>query len=121
MEEDGVPRLVDLLRGEEVLLLLLRRRVDVGGEVVGHRVLAEEEHRVDPERRLALEVGERVPALAVAGEVELVGAPVALLPALVEVLVGDRGPGPDPVLLRNAHPVLLSLGPGPSVTDRAVS
>src|ERR671920_806323 len=49
-EEDGVARLVDLLRGEEVLLLLARRGVDVRREVVGHRVLAVEEQRVHPQR-----------------------------------------------------------------------
>ena len=70
VEEDRVAGLVDLLGREEVLLLLLRRRVDVGGEVVGDRVLAEEEHRVDPQRRLALDVGERRPAVAVLAEVE---------------------------------------------------
>ena len=44
VEEDGVAGLVDLLGGEEVLLFFLGRRVDVGGEVVGDGVLAEEEH-----------------------------------------------------------------------------
>ena len=65
------------------------RGVDVGGEAVGDRVLAVEEHRVDPQRRLALDLGQRLPALAVLAEVDVVGLPVALLPALVEVLVGD--------------------------------
>ena len=90
LEEDGVARLVDLLRGEEVLLLLARRGVDERRQVVGHRVLAVEEQRVVPQRRLALDVGERpVPVLAVLREVVLHRAPVALLPARVEVLVGD--------------------------------
>jgi hypothetical protein len=44
VEEDRVARLVDLLGSEEVLLLLLGGRVDVGGEPVGDRVLAVEEH-----------------------------------------------------------------------------
>ena len=89
VEEHRVADLVDLLGGEEVRLLLGRGGGDVGGEGVGDPVLAVEEHRVDPHRRAALDVGEAVPALAVAGEVDVVGAPVALLPALVEVLVGD--------------------------------
>ena len=89
VEEDRVADLVDLLGGEEVLLLLGRRRGDVGGEGVGDPVLAVEEHRVDPHRRAALDVGEAVPALLVGGEVDVVGAPVPLLPAVVEVLVGD--------------------------------
>ena len=48
--------------------------------------------------------------IAVGREVEVVGAPVPLLPPLVEVLVADLARvGPlDPVLLRNAH--LLSSG-----------
>ena len=89
-EEDRMARLVDLLRGEEVLLLLERRGVDVGREVVGDRVLAVEEHRVGPQRAAALDLAQPRPALAVLGEVELIGAPVALLPAPVEVRVGDR-------------------------------
>src|SRR5882724_5082530 len=93
MEEDRVARLVNLLAGEEVLLLLLRRRVDVGGEVVGDRVLAVEEHRVDPERRFALDLAERLPTLAILAEVEVVGGPVAVLPALVKVLVADVAGG----------------------------
>ena len=93
VEEDGVAGLVDLLGGEEVLLLLLRGGVDVGGEAVGDRVLAVEEHRVDPERRLALDLGQGLPALLVLAEVDVVGLPVPLLPALVEVLVGDLGAG----------------------------
>ena len=47
VKEDGVARFVDLLRREEVLLLLERRRIDVRREVVGDRVLAVEEQRVD--------------------------------------------------------------------------
>jgi hypothetical protein len=90
VEEDRVAGLVDLLRGEEVLLLFLRRRVDVGGEVVGDRVLAVEEHRVGPEGGLLLDLGKRLPAGAVGGEVEVVGGPVAVLPTPVEVLVADR-------------------------------
>ena len=100
VEEDRVAGLVDLLGGEEVLLLLRRRRVDVGGEVVGDRVLAEEEHRVDPERRLALDLAERLPALAVLGEVDVVRLPVPLLPAPVEIVVGDRPGLGAPVPLR---------------------
>ena len=91
LEEDRVAGLVDLLGGEEVLLLLQRRGVDVGGEVVGDRVLAPEEQAVVPQRRLALELGEVLAPLArVLGEVELGGRPVAALPARVQVLVGDR-------------------------------
>ena len=89
-EEDGVARLVDLLGGEEVLLLLARRGVDVGREAVGHGVLAPEEQRVVPQRRLALEIAELLlPLAGVFCEVDLGRAPVALLPARVEVLVGD--------------------------------
>ena len=53
-------RLVDLLGGQEVLLLLARGGVDVRREVVGDRVLAVEEQRVEPQRGPALELGERV-------------------------------------------------------------
>ena len=56
LEEDRVAGLVDLLGGQEVLLLLQRGSVDVGGEVVGDRVLAPEEQAVVPHRRLALEL-----------------------------------------------------------------
>ena len=91
LEEDRVARLVDLLCREEVLLLLQRRRVDVGREVVGDRVLAPEEQGVVPQRGLALEVRQLLAPLArVLGEVETHRAPVALLPARVEILVGDQ-------------------------------
>ncbi len=89
-EQHRVTSLVDLLGGEEVLLFLARGRVDERRQVVGHRVLAVEEHRVRPQGGPALEVGERVaPVIAIGGEVDLAGAPVALLPALVQILVGD--------------------------------
>ena len=89
-EEDGVARLVHLLGGQEVLLLLARGGVDERRQVVRHRVLAVEEHRVVPERGAALQVAELlVPLPAVFGEVDLRGAPVAFLPAAVEVVVGD--------------------------------
>jgi len=93
VEEHGVSRFVDLLGREEVLLLLGRGGVDVGGERLGDAVLAVEEHREDPHRRLALDVGERVPALAILREVDLGRLPIALLPAPVEVLIGDLGGG----------------------------
>jgi len=48
IEEDGVPGLVGLLGGKEVLLLFQRRGVDVGREAVDDRVLAPEEQRVVP-------------------------------------------------------------------------
>ena len=83
--------LVDLLRGQEILLLLGRRRVDIGREVFGHGVLAVEEHGELPAHAAALEVGQALPALRVAQEVDLAHAPVALLPARVEVLVGNVG------------------------------
>ena len=60
LEEDRVARLVHLLGGEEVLLLLARGGVDERGEVVGHRVLADEEHRVVPERGAPLVLCERL-------------------------------------------------------------
>ena len=89
-EEDRVASLVDLLGGEEVLLLLARRGVDVGRQAVGHRVLAPEEERVVPERRRALELGELLlPLAGVLGEVDRRRAPVALLPARVQVVVAD--------------------------------
>jgi hypothetical protein len=89
-EEDRMARLVDLLRRQKVLLLLARGRVDVGRQVVGDRVLAVEEHRVVPQGRAALEVGELlVPVGVVLAEVQLHRAPVALLPARVQVLVRD--------------------------------
>jgi hypothetical protein len=91
VEKDRMARLVHLLGGEEVLLFFRRGGVDVGGEVVGDRVLAVEEHRVDPEAGALLHLVERLPAGPVRGEVERRGAPVALLPAPVEVLVGDVG------------------------------
>ena len=81
--------LVDLLGGEEVLLLLGRGGGHVGGEGVSDPVLAVEEHRVDPHRRAALDVAERSPSLLILGEVDVVGAPVPLLPTVVQVLVGD--------------------------------
>src|SRR2546427_12306779 len=84
-------RLVYLLGGEEVLLLLARRRVDVGREVVCDRVLAPKEQAVVPQRRLALELGEVLAPLAgVLAEVKLGGAPVAALPAGIEIRVADR-------------------------------
>ena len=90
VEEDGVARLVDLLRGEEVLLLLGRRGVDVRRQPVGDGVLAPEEERVVPQRGAALELGHLlVPLAAVLGEVDLRRAPVALLPACVQVRVAD--------------------------------
>ena len=94
LEEDRVAGLVDLLGGEEVLLLLARRGVDERREVVGHRVLADEEHRVVPQRGAALVLGHHlVPLAAVLGEVDLHRAPVAALPARVEIGVGDLGAG----------------------------
>ena len=62
VEEDGVAGLVDLLGGEEVLLLLFRGGLDVGGEAVGDCVLAVEEHRVDPHGGLPLDLGEGTPS-----------------------------------------------------------
>jgi hypothetical protein len=91
IEENGVARLVDLLGREKVLLLLRRRRVDVGREAVGHRILSPEEEGIVPERRPTLEVGELLlPLAAVLGEVDLGCPPVAALPARVEVRVADR-------------------------------
>ncbi len=91
LEEDRVARLVDLLGRQEVLLLLARGGVDVGGEVVGDGVLAPEEQAVVPYGGLSLEVREVLAPLArVLGEVELGRLPVAALPARVQVLVGDR-------------------------------
>jgi hypothetical protein len=109
-EEDGVASLVDLLRREEVLLLLGRGGLDVGGKAVGDRVLAVEEHRVDPHRRGALDVGEAVPADAVLGEIEVVRRPVALLPALVEVRVGDLVDRPRLVCGGDGHGLPPRLG-----------
>ena len=82
--------LVDLLRGEEVLLLLERRGVDVRRERVGDGVLAVEEQREDPHRAAAL-LGRHplVPVDPVLREVDLGRAPVAPLPARVEVLRSD--------------------------------
>ncbi|GBD46675.1 hypothetical protein HRbin41_01505 [bacterium HR41] len=89
-EEDGVARLVDLLGREEVLLLLAWRCVYVGREVVGDSILAVEEERVVPQRGSSLEVGELVmPMLAVDREIDRRRLPVLLLPARVEILVGD--------------------------------
>ncbi len=55
-EEDGVAGLVDLLGGEEVLLVLTRCGVDVGSQIGCDAVLAVEEHRVVPQCGAALEV-----------------------------------------------------------------
>src|SRR5919201_5657962 len=83
-------RLVHLLGGEEVLLFLARRGLNERRQVVRNRVLPVQEHRVVPERGAALEVAELlVPLPAVLGEIDLGRAPVALLPAPVEVVVGD--------------------------------
>ena len=49
-EQHRVARLVDLLGGQEVLLLLARGGVDERGQVVGDGVLAVEEQRVGPQR-----------------------------------------------------------------------
>ena len=102
MKEHRVARLVDLLGREEVLLLLERRGVDVRRQVVGDRVLAVEEQRVQPQRRGALLRRELVlPVLAVDGEVDLGRGPVATLPAGVEIGVVDLfGRGWD----RHGHP-----------------
>ena len=111
VEEDGVAGLVDLLGGEEVLLLLLGGRLDIGGEAVGDRILAIEEHRVDPHGGLPLDLGEGLPALLVLREVELGGLPVPLLPAAVEIVVGDLL---GDVLLGDRHwrtPPRLSASP----------
>ena len=67
VEEDRVARLVDLLGGEEVLLLLARGGVDERREVVGDGVLAVEEHRVVPQRGPALELGEALVPLRPVG------------------------------------------------------
>ena len=90
LEEDRVARLVHLLRGEELLLLLERRGVDVGAERVGDGVLAVEEQREDPHRPATL-LGRHalVPVDPVLREVDLGGAPVAALPARVQVRVAD--------------------------------
>src|SRR5439155_11945778 len=81
-EEHGVTCLVDLLRDEEVLLLLEWRGLDVRGQSVGNGVLAPEEEGVVPERRLALELAELLLPLApVLAEVQLGRSPVPLLPA----------------------------------------
>src|SRR5215204_845800 len=118
MEEDRMASLVHLLSGEEVLLLLLGRRVDVGGEVVGDGVLAVEEHRVRPQRGLALDVAERLPALAILRKVEVVRLPVALLPAPVQIVIGDLVGGGSRVLLccssRHLSPFVVSPIVAPS-------
>src|SRR5580692_3937499 len=89
-----MPGLIDLLGGEEVLLLLPWRRVDVGGEVVRDRVLAPEEQAVVPQGSGALEVGEVLTPLAcILGEVKRSGRPVAALPAGVEIFIRDRVSG----------------------------
>ena len=106
VEEDRVACLVDLLGGEEVLLLGPWRRVDVGGEVVGDGVLAVEEHRVDPARRAPLDLGQRLPAVAVLGEVDRRRLPVRPFPALVEIVVADPLGCPR-VLMGDAHQCLL--------------
>src|SRR5207302_7853720 len=77
--------------------------------VVGDRVLAVEEHRVLPQRRRALDVVQLdAPVLAVLREVELGRAPVPLLPAGVEVLVGDLRRGAR----RHAHRLPVELTGG---------
>ena len=94
LEEDRVTRLVDLLRREEVLLLLARGGVDERGQVVGDGVLAVEEHRVVPQRGAPLVLGHHlVPLAPVLGEVDLHRAPVAALPAGVEIGVRNLRAG----------------------------
>ena len=110
--------LVDLLGGEEVLLLLLGRSLDVGGEAVGDRVLPVEEHRVDPHGGLALDFGEGLPAQLVLREVELGRLPVALLPAAVEIVVADLL---GDVLLRDRHGALLSSPSHSATTNTAAA
>ena len=54
------------------------------------RVFAVEEQRVGPQRAPAVQVGEPLrPVFAIGGEVDLGRAPVALLPARVQVGIGD--------------------------------
>ena len=90
VEENAVARLVNLLRRDEVLLLLKRGGVDVGREAVGDSVLTVEEERKEPHRRAALSVGHLLfPVDLVLAEVDLGCRPVAALPALVEVGVAD--------------------------------
>jgi hypothetical protein len=90
VEEDRVPRLVDQLRGEEHLHLAARRREDEGRQVGSHPLLTDVEARHRP-RRVALRLRRRgKPVLTVDREVELVGAPVALLPQRVELLVAHQ-------------------------------
>jgi hypothetical protein len=102
-EQHGVPRLVDVLGGEEVLLLFARGRVNERRQVVGYRVLAVEEQGVRPQRAPALDLGELLlPLVTIKREVDLGGAPVALLPAGIQVGVrnlvgGDRRRHPSPV------------------------
>ena len=118
LEEHRVARLVDLLRGEEVLLLLARGGVDERREVVGDRVLADEEHRVVPQRGAALVVGHHlVPLAPVLAEVDLHRAPVAALPARVEILVGDRRAGAD--IAPEATPAVAATMCGSSHARRA--
>jgi len=90
MKEDGMAGLVDLLRGEKVLLLLQRDGLDVRREVAGDGVLAMEEQRVEPQRAAA-HLGREllVPVDAVLREVDLRRRPVAALPAGVEIGVVD--------------------------------
>ncbi len=64
LEEDRVSSLIDLLGGEEVLLLLARSRIDVRREIVGDGVLAPEEERVVPQCGRAFEVRELLAPLA---------------------------------------------------------
>src|ERR671932_42631 len=74
-------------------------------------VLAVEEQRVEPERPAALLGGQAlVPVDPVLREVDLARAPVAALPARVEVLVGDRAGGPRR-RARDGHDRILSDRP----------
>ena len=119
LEEDGVARLVDLLRGEEILLLLTGSGVDERREVVRDGVLAPEEEGVVPQRGLALVGAEDLLPLApVLDEVELGRAPVPALPAGVQVVVGERVGGRrrhvSKATRRRAGPAAVARAPRPA-------
>src|SRR6185503_17003563 len=86
VEELHVPRLVDLLRGEERLLLLILVGHDEPGELRRYALLADEERREPPQAFLAIGLGELRPVVRVLAQVDLLRGPLLALPELVELL-----------------------------------
>jgi hypothetical protein len=81
-----VASLVDLLGGEEGLLLLVLVGHDEAGELGGHALLADEEGAEPPEVLFLLLLAQLGPLLLVALEVDGLRLPLLALPQLVQLL-----------------------------------